>query len=127
MTLERDLSIVKKSDNLPIANISPHYQRQLRQWSGAPCDGNSGRVGSATQGYYGRESGSALITFSTPLKEASSYVQYQNSHTVHPFLLPGKQYIICVHHGIHGGKGAEIYHPSTGAQRVGKPRETVLG
>ena len=34
--------------------------------------------------------------------------------------------IICVHHGIHGGKGAEIYHPSTGAQRVGKPRETVL-
>ncbi|MCJ1347528.1 hypothetical protein MMC31_005753 [Peltigera leucophlebia] len=31
----------------------------------------------------------------------------------------GKKYITCATHGFPGGKGAEIYHPSTGAQRVG--------
>ena len=31
----------------------------------------------------------------------------------------GKKYITCATHGFPGGKGVEIYHPSTGAQRVG--------
>lgn len=31
----------------------------------------------------------------------------------------GKKYITCATHGFPGGKGTEIYHPSTGAQRVG--------